>query len=203
MDHVKVRNVKGKERLFSLQVWNLMRTPKETGDTRKGWTVIERVNGAAPTPAPGAKAQPGGPQPTFQPEELKAKEEAAFKAEAERATGMISGEATAPAPEPVAAEAAAPAAEAPKADPAETATPAPENEAAPAAPPAKKDNLAQIQGTGEKVVAILNGIGIHTFAQLAGASIGAVNKALDEGGMGPKKAMVPTWKMKAAELAKA
>lgn len=210
MDHVVCRNERGKERKFTMQVWNLMKTPGFDGDTRKGWTVIGRpsANGASPTKAGAALVSP---QPTFTPKEIAEKQEAEAIAEVQREAALISGEPVVDAAAPVATEATAPAPEAPAA----AAEPPAPVESAPATEPVvevqaeapaaevKKDNLGAINGTGDKVVGILNGAGIYTYAQLAAAKTTDINAALEAGGMGPKKAMVPAWKMKAAELAKA
>lgn len=200
MDHVVCRNERGKERKFTMQVWNLMKTPGFEGDTRKGWTVIGRpgANGASPTKA---GAAPVSPQPTFTPKEIAEKQEAEAIAEVQREASLISGEPVVDAAAPVATEAPSAPAPAPEAPVAAAEPPAPV-EAATAAE-VKKDNLGAINGTGEKVVGILNGAGIFTYAQLAAAKTTDINAALEAGGMGPKKAMVPAWKMKAAELAKA
>lgn len=202
MDHVVARNEKGKERKFSLQVWNLMASAGAKGDTRKGWTLIQRVNGEPVVPVPTQAPEKG---PTFIPEEIAKAETEKVVAEERRATEMISGEPQPdkPAeadPAPKEAVVAAPAAETPPVAP----KPAPEPpKAAPVANgQVKTDDFTKINGTGEKVDALLKAAGILTYKQLADAQPTEIGKVLDAGGLGPKRAMVPAWKMKAAELAK-
>lgn len=175
-DFVIVRNEKGQERRISRTSWNLLRNNSNTGNTRKGWTLIgespEKPKGSVPTSADRAA--------TFIPDEIREAQAKVAEQEREVETSMISGSPVGPLASPV-PETAAPVA---------------------AAAVGAGDNLATIEGIGPKVAGILNAAGIGTFKDLASAPLTTINKALDEAGMGPKKALTPSWKTKAAELAK-
>lgn len=191
-DFVIVRNEKGQEKRLSATTWKLMGNAQNSGNTRKGWTLVEGKRASIPPPT---KAK--DPVATFIPPEIQEAEAKKHEAEQALQAKMISG-----APDPKGKpEAPAVEAEAPVvADaPVETTQePAPEAVQAPAV---KGDKLGTIDGITPKVEAILNGAGITTFKQLAGTPLPTINKALDEAGLSPKKALVPTWKTKAKDLA--
>jgi predicted flap endonuclease-1-like 5' DNA nuclease len=109
----------------------------------------------AETPAP-AVAEPA-PQPKPEPEPEPEPEPAA----------VVPEEPTVPAPEPEPApEAAADPEPAPAPEPAPEPEPEPEPEPAPA-PAATTDNLQLLKGVGPKMVALLNGLGVTSFRQIA------------------------------------
>lgn len=190
-DFVIVRNEKGQEKRLSATTWKLMGNAQHSGNTRKGWTLVEGKRASIPPPT---KAK--DPVATFIPPEIQEAENKKHEAEQALQAKMISG-----APDlkgyPKASAAVADEAEAPVvADaPVEAAQEAVQ------APAVKGDKLGTIDGITVKVEAILNGAGITTFKQLAGTPLPTINKALEEAGLSPKKALVPTWKTKAKDLA--
>lgn len=190
-----IENVRtGARKPVSERAWKLMANSVEQGDTRKGYRLISP--GAASKPATKPSGLPK--TPSFIPPEV---EEAAKKkalADAKAEATMISGAKVEDAPEQATAAEVVNEATAPAEDlaPATAETPAP-------APGAAADNLAAIEGITKKVVEVLAGIGVSTYAQLAKAAAPTINQALDAAGLGPKKAQVPSWKQKAATLAKA
>lgn len=196
MRKVVVRNERGAQKELSEATWNLMKSSKEQGNTRKGWTLVgEKGEVKAPAAARSAGAQAKKEHPfVVVPPEIA---EAAKKAEDEKLGGMIAGtkpqEAT-PASAPAAAQEDAGA---------EGEAPAPT-----AAPPAaqtneqpKADNLAALPQLGPKAQEALNAAGIYTYAQLAATPANKLNAVLEGAGMGPKKAQVPGWIGKAKDLA--
>lgn len=66
--------------------------------------------------------------------------------------------------------------------------------------PAQADDLTSIEGIGPKVVQLLAGIGITTFASLAEADLGRLREVLDEAGY---KYMEPSGWVEQAKLAAA
>ncbi len=58
-----------------------------------------------------------------------------------------------------------------------------EEHAAPAAESKSADDLTQLEGIGPKVAKVLNGIGIVSFADLAGADVAKVQETLNASGM--------------------
>jgi predicted flap endonuclease-1-like 5' DNA nuclease len=201
---VVVRDKKGVEKSISATAWDLMRSAKEQGDTRKGLTFVrfakEGESKAVSAPSAVAKAM------TFIPDEI------AHKANAKAEGEMVSGTATQAAQEPETPPAApeAPAKSETPAQSAAAAQAAPEK--APAAPVAEepalaaaydgpKDDLAAIDTIGKAAAEGLNSIGIYTYAQLAAANNGHIFNMLDRIKLTPKKAQVPGWKMKAKERA--
>lgn len=195
-DFVIVRNEKGQEKRISDATWKLMGNAQNKGNTRKGWTLVEGKRASIPPPT---KAK--DPVATFIPPEIQEAENAKHKAEQELAAKMISGEPQDKPAAPAVAEEAPVVADAPVEAP---EAPAPTNENLPQAvqaPAQKGDKLGTIDGITPKVEAILNRAGITTFKQLAATPLPTINKALDEAGLSPKKALVPTWKTKAKDLA--
>jgi predicted flap endonuclease-1-like 5' DNA nuclease len=166
-----------------------MGNAQSSGNTRKGWTLVEGKRASIPPPT---KAK--DPVATFIPPEIQEAEAKKHQAEQAQQAKMISG-----APDQAVSKPEAPAVaeEAPAAADAQVET-APEVVQAPAV---KGDKLGAIEGITVKVETILNGAGITTFKQLAGTPLPTINKALDEAGLSPKKALVPTWKTKAKDLA--
>jgi predicted flap endonuclease-1-like 5' DNA nuclease len=76
------------------------------------------------------------------------------------------------------AEAAPPQSQAPAAD---ITAPAPQAEAVvPAAAPAQADDLKVIEGIGPRIAALLQGVGITTFAQLAETEVSRLEQLLVE-----------------------
>lgn len=207
MGKIIVANDQGVQRTIAEQAWSLMRSHKEQGNTRKGWTYVGPYTGknGGPTAAP---AQ--GPKVTFVPKEVEEAANAAFLAEKQREAEMISGEPQA-VPESKSAKSAKSASPDPLPDTAlktkASASPAKsaEEPSKPSAPPyaGPKDDLAAMEGVGKKAAEVLASIGIHTYVQLATSAPGAINKALKEANLGPKVAQVPAWKQAAAKLAKA
>jgi predicted flap endonuclease-1-like 5' DNA nuclease len=198
MRKVIVRNEKGAQKPLAETVWKLMASSKEQGDTRKGWTLVGYEGEAkAPTKlAASAGAKAAQPFVVVPPELL----EHEHKKETATISGMISGELPeGAAPEAPVEKEAAVVAEAPAKPAQAPEKPAPAPVKAEAT--AKGDNLASIPNLGPKAAEALAAAGITTFAALAKAPANEVNKALDAAGMGAKRAQVPSWKTKAADLA--
>ncbi len=88
---------------------------------------------------------------------------------------------TAPDPAPVAPPAPAPVASPPPVAEPVVSDPAPEPAAEPAPPVSQADNLQLIKGVGPKMVALLNGLGVTSFRQIADwteADIAAIDPQL-------------------------
>lgn len=88
---------------------------------------------------------------------------------------------TAPDPAPVAPPAPAPVASPPPVAEPVVSDPAPEPAAEPAPPVSQPDNLQLIKGVGPKMVALLNGLGVTSFRQIADwteADIAAIDPQL-------------------------
>lgn len=187
MSKVTIENARGVRKEISEQSWKLMSSKSESGDTRKGWTLVRNAPdktkaSAAPKVAKsaGAKEHPFG----YLPPELQ--EEQAKKA-AQLEASMTSGEPGAGA----AADAGSEQGNAPGSEKSDAASGT-----------SQGDNLGLINGIGPKVVEALAAVGIKTYSDLAKANAADISKALDAANMAPKKAQIPSWKMKAAELAK-
>lgn len=185
-----IENVRtGARKTISERTWQLMANSAEQGDTRKGYRLLSAA--AASKPA----AKPAGipKTPSFIPPEVeeaaKKKALAEVKAEAEMISGAKVDE------EPIQAPAAETVNEVPAAEQVEEAAVTTDSTAK-----MNADNLAAIEGITKKVVEVLAGIGITTYAELAKAAAPTINQALDAAGLGPKKAQVPGWKQKAATL---
>ncbi len=169
---VLVRNAAGQTRELSPRTWDLMRNSRDRdGNTRKGWTLVEE-GARVLTTRPVLPSRTGAVP--FVPPEIEEAKRLQEEAEAKRVAAMISGE-----KQEQAAKEAAAAAEGEK--------------------PA--DKLEEISGIGAKVAEALKAKGITTHKALADANPAAINAILDEVGMSPKKAQVPSWKMRAKELA--
>lgn len=184
MSKVTIENARGVRKEISEQSWKLMSSKSESGDTRKGWTLVRNAGKKAEAPkvakSAGAKEHPFG----YLPPELQ--EEQAKKA-AQLEASMTSGEPGAGA----AADAGSEQGNAPGSEKSDAA-----------AGTSQGDNLGLINGIGPKVVEALAAVGIKTYSDLAKANAADISKALDAANMAPKKAQIPSWKMKAAELAK-
>ena len=186
-----VRHENGQEKPISLMSWNLLANKTERGTTRKGWTKI-----AGPTKSDVKAEVPTGPSVAFIPPEVT---EEQHRARLAHETAMISGEAQAAEPVAPAKPAEGPA---PVSDPsAEAPAEAVVNDPPVTEPPVKRDPLHTMPSMTARVAEVLNGIGINTYADLAKAETSVINKALETSGLAPKRAQVPGWKMKAAELA--
>lgn len=183
-----IENVRtGARKNISERTWQLMANSAEQGDTRKGYRLLSAAAAAKPA------AKPAGipKTPSFIPPEV---EEAAKKkalAEVKAESEMISGAKVEEVPIQAPAAEEVNEAPAPAEEPAVTTDSTAKMNA---------DNLAAIEGITKKVVEVLAGIGITTYAELAKAAAPTINQALDAAGLGPKKAQVPSWKQKAATL---
>lgn len=193
-------NSKGEQRTFSDRTWHLMRSMKEQGNTRKGWTYIKDMTAGeqraferglskkAVTPQAPATGLPQAPKATFIPKEI---EEHAKKRAEEAAAG--SGEKVSP--EEAARVDAPPA-------PVEV-PPAQEQAKQPAAAVAvaggKADDLSTLPNIGKKSVEALNAAGITTFAALAEAGTEKVEAILTAAGLGAKVPVAQKWIPAAAE----
>lgn len=216
MPHLIIEDEKGNQKTVSEQAWKLMRSALGKDDVRKGFRLVGPVSekgstAARPTLAPN--------RPAFVPDMILERAKAVAEENRVLESELISAEPrpaspvppsapvaeVAPVASPV-AEVPAPVLEGVKQVMQEAASEVFGNEPTTATetevPDPKADPLHAIETLGVKVAEILASIGITTYAQLANADIGAINTALDAGKMGPKKALVPSWKMKAKALAK-
>lgn len=203
MQKLQIQDLKtGRPREVTPYAWDLMRTKDEHGEVRKGYKLV----GPAPEkglakPAPVIKST----QPTFIPDEIQEAERARVKREADEAATMISGSAPAkeeaPAPEPVKEAPSAPEPVTLVQDSVPAAAPAPAP--TPASVARTTDDLTKINGITAKVVEVLAAVGVRTFADLAAKAPNEINQALVKAQLAPKSAMVPNWKNKAGEFAKA
>lgn len=120
-----------------------------------------------PAPAPVAETPPTPePKPAPEPAAEISEEPAAAAPSVGAEPQPAPEQATEPAPEPQ----PEPAATAPEEPPAPPPAPSPEPEPAPEptpAPSAKADNLQLLKGVGPKMVALLNGLGVTSFQQIA------------------------------------
>lgn len=202
MDTRSVVVTNGKtERTLAAEAWKLLASSKEKGSTRKGWTFVRyeeaRVKGSAKAAAPSTAS-------TYIPPEVAA---AASVAAAE--ASMLAGQTvtqeevlesqghSAPTEAAAAAQppaAPAPAPEAPKANPAPPAAEKPASGST-----GQADDLTTIPNVGPKTAAVLNGMGILTFAQLRDADPAALANTLKANGLGVKEALIPHWKKAATE----
>ena len=194
---------KGTQRTFSERTWHLMRSMKEQGDKRKGWTKLkELTEGEArdferalskggQTKAPVATGLPRAAA-TFIPKEI---EEHAKKKAAEAAAGA--GEKVRASdidPEVTETASASPAASQPEPQPEAPAPSAQPSAEAPAGDAAgAADDLGTLPHMGVKSVEALNAAGITSFKGLLDAGPDKIGAALDAAKLGPKKAVVPKW----------
>lgn len=187
MNFVTVRDEKGVEKEWSAEVWRLAASSKERGDTRRGHTLVKGKKGplekTSPVVKEGVAAAPG-----FEPEEI-----------AEKVKKVSGGNPTASSTPAAPVVKEAEQAEEGSQDPApeEAVQPKPNADPANSSAAPASDDLTRIEGIGPKVVTLLKGIGINSFADLINADPVAINKALDEANMAPKKAQVTKWKMEA------
>lgn len=195
---------KGTQRTFSERTWHLMRSMKEQGDKRKGWTKLkELTEGEArdferalskggQTKAPVATGLPK-PAATFIPKEI---EEHAKKKAEEAAAGAgekVKPEEVSENPPPAASEEAAP----PPAQ--EEPANQPAGEAQGQAAAAEPDDLSTLPNIANKSVQALNDAGITTFRALLDAGREKVEDILTKAGLAAKTPVVPKWMAAAAE----
>ncbi len=221
MGQVIIENEKGVQKTVSAQSWRLMRSAGQKDDNvRKGYRLIGPAGSKKdPKPSP---TQPTAPSVPFHPESVLLAAKAAMEENRVKESAMISAEPQKPvAPpaqpeqpvtgdEPVVTETAPIAETVSELPVTEITIPVTEStipETISEVPVTisehvKSDPLETIEGVGVKAAEILRSIGINTYAQLAAAQTSDINIALDKGGFGPKKAMVPKWKMKAKDLSK-
>ena len=200
-------NSKGEQRTFSERTWHLMRSMKEQGKTRKGWTEVKTLTEGeardferglgkkSMTPARPATGLPATPKATFIPKEI---EEHAKKVADEAAAGA--GEKVKP-EEVLEKEPEAPPAQEQEATPPaqqEPSTP-PAAEAQEGAAAAVADDLSKLPNMGSKSVEALNASGITTFKALVDAGPAKIEEILKAAGLGAKTPVVPKWMIAAAE----
>lgn len=188
-DFVIVRNAEGKEQRWSRNTYRLL--PKRM---KAEWQIVGEAKG------PGAPAQSasGAKAATFLPPELIEAERAMAESERVAQSAMISGAAQEQpkeaAPAPLASAASAKAAE-----PVKATAKQPEKKAS--EKPAKADDLSALPNMGAKCAEALAAAGIDSFAKLIETPTPDINRVLEAANFLPKKAQVPGWKLKAAELA--
>lgn len=202
-------NSKGQQRTFSERTWHLMRSMKEQGTTRKGWTFLkELTEGEARDferslgkksmePARPATGIPATPKATFIPKEI---EEHAKKKAEEAAAGSGEKVTTAEAlqQEGLPVQAAEPAKPAPT--PAQASTPAKEEPSKPAqgaeaaaGAAAEADDFTKLPNIGAKSIEALTAAGITTYAGLRDAGSEKVEGILTAAGLGAKTPVVKKW----------
>jgi len=198
-------NSKGEQRTFSERTWHLMRSMKEQGKTRKGWTEVKTLTEGeardferglgkkSMTPARPATGLPATPKATFLPKEIqehakKVADEAAAgageKVTPEEVSEEIPPSATEQAPPP-------PAQEQPANQPA--------GEAQGQGAAAEPDDLSTLPNIANKSVEALNTAGITTFKALVDAGPAKIEEILKAAGLGAKTPVVPKWMIAAAE----
>lgn len=198
-------NSKGEQRTFSDRTWHLMRSMKEQGKTRKGWTEVKTLTEGeardferglskkSMTPARPATGLPATPKATFLPKEIqehakKVADEAAAgageKVKPEEVIEKVQPAATEQAPPP-------PAQEQPANQPA--------GEAQGQAAAAEPDDLSTLPNIANKSVQALNDAGITTFRDLLDAGPAKIEAILTKAGLAAKTPVVPKWMVAAAE----
>lgn len=197
-------NSKGEQRTFSDRTWHLMRSMKEQGNTRKGWTFVKDMTAGeqrdferslgkkSVTPQAPATGLPKAPKTTFIPKEI---EEHAKKKAEEAAAGAgekVKPEEALATEQPQASEQEAPLASA-------EGGPAGEAPGADVAGEAQPDDLLQLPNIGKKSADALNAAGITTFKGLVDAGPAKIEAILTGAGLGAKTPVVPKWMVAAAE----
>ena len=198
-------NSKGEQRTFSDRTWHLMRSMKEQGKTRKGWTEVKTLTEGeardferglskkSMTPARPATGLPATPKATFLPKEIqehakKVADEAAAgageKVKPEEVIEKVQPAATEQAPPPPAQE--------------QPANP-PAGEAQGQAAAAEPDDLSTLPNIANKSVKALNDAGITTFRDLLDAGPAKIEDILNKAGLAAKTPVVPKWMVAAAE----
>lgn len=198
-------NSKGEQRTFSDRTWHLMRSMKEQGKTRKGWTEVKTLTEGeardferglskkSMTPARPATGLPATPKATFLPKEIqehakKVADEAAAgageKVTPEEVIEKVQPAATEQAPPPPAQE--------------QPANP-PAGEAQGQAAAAEPDDLSTLPNIANKSVQALNDAGITTFRDLLDAGPAKIEAILTKAGLAAKTPVVPKWMVAAAE----
>lgn len=192
-EFVVVRNTEGKEQRWSRQTYRLL--PKRL---KAEWQIVGEAKGSG---AP-AQSASGAKAATFLPPELVEAERAMAESERAAQSAMISGAAQEQpkeaVPAPVASAAPAKAAE-PAKEPVKAPAKQPEKKAS--EKPAKADDLSALPNMGAKCAEALAAAGIDSFAKLIETPTPEINRVLEAANFLPKKAQVPGWKLKAAELA--
>lgn len=192
-DFVIVRNAEGKERRWSRNTYRLL--PKRL---KAEWQIVGEAKG----PLAPAQSASGAKAATFLPPELIEAERAMAESERVAQSAMISGAAQEQpkeaAPAPLASAASAKAAE-PVKEPVNDPAKQPEKKAS--EKPAKADDLSALPNMGAKCAEALAAAGIDSFAKLIETPTPDINRVLEAANFLPKKAQVPGWKLKAAELA--
>ena len=198
------------EREIAGSAWNILKSSKERGNTRKGWTFVRFADPKAKKVA-GVAPKAGAPDAsTYIPPEVAA---AATVAAAE-ATMLAGQEVTVDevlasqghlTPDPNGTAPAAPDTPAPPPAPV-VVPPAPKAEAQAAAVKADaaydgpKDDLQKVKNVGPKTEQVINSMGVYTYAQLRDVDEKALEAALEANGLGVKKALIPHWKKHAGDI---
>ena len=198
-------NSKGEQRTFSDRTWHLMRSMKEQGKTRKGWTEVKTLTEGeardferglskkSMTPARPATGLPATPKATFLPKEIqehakKVADEAAAgageKVKPEEVIEKVQPAATEQAPPPPAQE--------------QPANP-PAGEAQGQGAAAEPDDLSTLPNIANKSVKALNDAGITTFRALLDAGPAKIEDILNKAGLAAKTPVIPRWMAAAAE----
>ena len=198
-------NSKGEQRTFSERTWHLMRSMKEQGKTRKGWTEVKTLTEGeardferglgkkSMTPARPATGLPATPKATFIPKEI---EEHAKKVADEAAAGA--GEKVTP--EEVSEEIPPSATEQAPPPPAqEQPANQPAGEAQGQGAAAEPDDLSTLPNIANKSVKALNDAGITTFRALLDAGPAKIEDILNKAGLAAKTPVIPRWMAAAAE----
>lgn len=203
---ILIVNAKGQQREVTERIWDLMKSAKERGNVRKGWTFVKSMTaGEAKASAKAGAVKVAGPAgPTFIPKEIeeaakiKAAEASAIAGATVTKEDVLKDEGFSVQSEPAATP-----------EPAQEAPPVPVAQAQPAQAPDvvaqgepahAPDDMSKVPHTSVKSIEALRSIGITTYAQLADASVASIEKALEAAGLGAKKAVVPKWKEAANEL---
>lgn len=196
------------EKEISGSAWNLLRSSKEKGNTRKGWTFVRFSEPKSRKVATPATAATLGASTYIPPEVASAATQAAAEATmlagqevtVEDVLASQSQSNPAPVPQDVPPSPAA-AAPAPPAPPVQAdAAPAPAKADASAPYEGPKDELQKVKNVGPKTEQVLNSIGIYTYAHLRDADDAAVATVLEANGLGVKKALIPHWKKGAGDI---
>lgn len=180
-DFVIVRNSEGKEQRWSRNTYRLL--PKRM---KAEWQIVGEAKG----PLAPAQSASGAKAATFLPPELIEAERAMAESERVAQSAMISG---------AAQEQPKEAAPAPGASAAHAKAAEPVNKKS--EKPAKADDLSALPNMGAKCAEALAAAGIDSFAKLIETPTPEINRVLEAANFLPKKAQVPGWKLKAAELA--
>lgn len=204
------------EKEISGSAWNLLRSSKEKGNTRKGWTFVRFSEPKSRKVATPATAVTLGVSTYIPPEVAAAATVAAAEAtmlagqtvtvdEVLASQGQLTPDPNGAAPSgPATSDVpAAPVGAAQAAAPAQADAPPAGEKAAEALAETytgPKDDLQKVKNVGPKTEQVLNSIGIYTYAHLRDADDAAVATVLDANGLGVKKALIPHWKKGAGDI---